>query len=528
MGGSDLEALVAEVRDIVDREYLGRDGPSSTEAGPEARVTRYGRLDFPGQVPLQKPCQLTVTVNRQKVEGAPGQVELGLRAVEWPLQVVATVKVRPEDFRVEGPSHGVIEVPKDADSEPLTFVLFPLSLGEKTIRVKFEQNNTYLNTAFIASQVIVASAAPAGTADVEGAPTIGAETLSPEVTIYIDELDELTYTVRVRRKNDAVGDAEVVDHIRFPKPPDQYMAAIFADLDTKTKTGLTADEFEAEVKKIGNNLYDDLFDEDGFKAFYWEHMAPMPKGSAVQIVSEEPWIPWEMLRPFRQRADGFWESDPLFLCERFALSRWLEVRGLGPATRLPMQDITVVVPPSNLPFVKDEVQALEQFPNWRLQKIQDKAALEEFFQHKQANIVHFACHGKFQEAIPERSIVLLGDKRLSPRDVTAEYRNFARAQPLVFLNACDSGRQGLGLTGVDGWATAFLEAQVGVFVGSVWKTTDSLASLFATTFYRRLQAGETVGEAVRRGREAVKRAGDATYLSYTLYANPLLKAALAD
>ena len=46
------------------------------------------------------------------------------------------------------------------------------------------------------------------------------------------------------------------------------------------------------------------------------------------------------------------------------------------------------------------------------------------------------------------------------------------------MNACDSGQLGVGLTGVDGWAEAFLTGdggQAGVFIGSVWRTTDELA-----------------------------------------------------
>ncbi|QLQ08672.1 MAG: CHAT domain-containing protein [Anaerolineae bacterium] len=42
--------------------------------------------------------------------------------------------------------------------------------------------------------------------------------------------------------------------------------------------------------------------------------------------------------------------------------------------------------------------------------------------------------------------------------------------------------------------------RAGVFVGSVWKTTDELASQFAATFYRRLLAGDRLAEAMRQAR----------------------------
>jgi len=84
------------------------------------------------------------------------------------------------------------------------------------------------------------------------------------------------------------------------------------------------------------------------------------------------------------------------------------------------------------------------------------------------------------------------------------------------------------LTGLDGWAEAFLTGdggQAGVFIGSVWQTTDELAAQFAAVFYARLLAGDRLAEAMRQARAAVKRPGDATYLSYTLYANPRVRAA---
>ena len=37
----------------------------------------------------------------------------------------------------------------------------------------------------------------------------------------------------------------------------------------------------------------------------------------IHIFSEEPWIPWEILRPWKGE-----ESDDHFLCEKYAFTRW--------------------------------------------------------------------------------------------------------------------------------------------------------------------------------------------------------------
>jgi CHAT domain-containing protein len=167
------------------------------------------------------------------------------------------------------------------------------------------------------------------------------------------------------------------------------------------------------------------------------------------------------------------------------------------------------------------VDAITQMKSLIVNVITDKQELDQFLKQGDVDVLHFACHGRYQAANPGRSVVILSNKDvLHPNDLAGYYRNFGRSRPLVFLNACDSGREGIGLVGLDGWATKFLASYVGIFIGSVWKTTDELACEFAKTFYVYLQKGYTVGEAVRASRKAIEKAGDATYLSYTIYANP--------
>jgi hypothetical protein len=511
----------------------------------ELMVRRYGRLDFPAEAALGVPCALAVAIRQATEAGAAGQIELGLTARAWPLKVVATlVGVRPEDFLVEGLASGVIEVPRDADSAPLAFTLIPRSLGRKRVRVRFEQDNAYLGTAMLETEVVPAPFADVAPAAVKHAPTLAAAGLAPDVTIYIEQRGDLVYAVSVTMAgDDPAQPAAEVDRITFPKPPDAYLQMLFDELNTKTTSKLTPQEFDSRVVKLGNALYESLFHNayrglPGFKSFYRETLYPLSERGVhtdagryvptVQIVSDEPYIPWEILRGSLADAQGRWRADPLAFCERFNLARWLA--GPGTPHKLPILTVALVAPPSNLRFVRQEVEALRNLPGLAVKVIENKADLEEFLQNGQAEALHFACHGAFNVDLPARSAVKLGDRFLRATELTPQYRNFALGRPLVFMNACDSGRLGIGLTGLDGWAEAFLTGdggQAGVFIGSVWQTTDELASQFAAVFYGRLLAGDRLAEAMRQARAAVKRAGDATYLSYTLYANPKVRAARA-
>ena len=90
-------------------------------------------------------------VNRQPTPDATRQVALHLFVRQWPMKVVATlVNVRPGGLPRRGPQHWRPRSTGGREhSEPLVFVLVPRSLGPKTIRIRFEQDNTFVTTARI-------------------------------------------------------------------------------------------------------------------------------------------------------------------------------------------------------------------------------------------------------------------------------------------------------------------------------------------------------------------------------------------
>jgi CHAT domain-containing protein len=119
-------------------------------------------------------------------------------------------------------------------------------------------------------------------------------------------------------------------------------------------------------------------------------------------------------------------------------------------------------------------------------------------------------------------------------DVVKTNARFASTgpKPLVFINACQTGYSGAGLSGgVGGFVDAFLrpfysESGAGALVGALWSVNDRLAFTFAQSFYRGLQKGATLVEAVHGAREAAKGEGDLTWLAYTVYGDPFARAAI--
>jgi CHAT domain-containing protein len=94
---------------------------------------------------------------------------------------------------------------------------------------------------------------------------------------------------------------------------------------------------------------------------------------------------------------------------------------------------------------------------------------------------------------------------------------------LVFFNACESGRLRQAvkpLRQLDrsvGFAEAFLRGGVANFIGTWWPVSDTAASAFATTLYRDLAKGQSIGTALNASRGAVRALPSADWANYLHY-----------
>jgi CHAT domain-containing protein len=93
----------------------------------------------------------------------------------------------------------------------------------------------------------------------------------------------------------------------------------------------------------------------------------------------------------------------------------------------------------------------------------------------------------------------------------------------VFFNACESGRLRTAvkpLRQLDrsvGFAEAFLRGGVANFIGTWWPVSDGAASTFATSIYRDLARGRSIGEALNAARRAVRALPSADWANYLHY-----------
>jgi formylglycine-generating enzyme required for sulfatase activity len=240
----------------------------------------------------------------------------------------------------------------------------------------------------------------------------------------------------------------------------------------------------------------------------------------VQILSNETWIPWELLK----LQDPDRPSSGPFLVEAFSVTRWLTDLRFPQVKHLPMQRIALVVPQdSGLPKSVVEAEQVKAFGGMEREVVEVPATFRQVrdaFASGDYDGWHFAGHGVAGRT--GSSLFLENGEELSPAVLYGSAYQLGGRRPLVFLNACHSGRGEPSLTSIQGLAGAFLKAGAGAFIGAHWEVSDKQASCFAAELYRHLFSGLEIGEAVRKTRlELRARFPDGnTWLSYTVFADP--------
>ncbi len=284
-------------------------------------------------------------------------------------------------------------------------------------------------------------------------------------------------------------------------------------------------EVRERLDAIGQNLYYELFSSEMRQAY---RRFRDPAVESLLITSNDPWIPWEIIKPYDD-SDPQDVVDDEFLCERFQLTRWLQEGERPGAAEIRVRKWVFVEAsraPSAaaLPAIARERKALHGWLD-RYPALENgspsRATLPEV---KQAlgqggvGMVHVAAHG-------DGSKILLADGgALRAEDLEGRVKTLIKQdRPLVFLNTCRAASLHRSWTAIGGWARRWVErCGCGAFIGPMWQVGDTLASEFARAFYHALEGGATFGDAARKARLEVRALapGRPTWLAFCIYADP--------
>jgi hypothetical protein len=283
---------------------------------------------------------------------------------------------------------------------------------------------------------------------------------------------------------------------------------------------------EDALTSLGRDLYQRLF-PPSLKAEYRKFRESV---NTLLLYSDDRWaIPWELVRPFEEGLN----DD--FLCARFQLTRWLP-DSRRPAEAIVARRAAAVTGEAEADF-GGEVVALRRA--WAdIPGLEDASLpqatfrqVKEVLERGGVGLFHFEGHGRYDGDQPVESGIRLKDQIFRARDLVgpAQLRQ-QRDRPMVFLNACQVGRQGWWLTGLAGWAASWVRGcGCGAFLGPHWAVPGRPAARFAEVLYRELQLGRTLGEAAQTARgEVRKEFPDPTWLAYGVYAHPNARLLLGD
>jgi hypothetical protein len=317
----------------------------------------------------------------------------------------------------------------------------------------------------------------------------------------------------------------------LPRRPEEYQAYLVRkisglgegrDIDGPR---LQDAEIERKLAKIGRDLYLELFPPEMRQAYREIRRQGV---QTLRIISDEPWIPWELIKPYDDSQPGEILDDE-FLCLQFELTRWL-AGGRPPRSEIRVRRLACILTATDLPKVAEEKAILAELAAaWpgvedASPALGSATAAESFLEHGGCDLLHFAGHGIVARSNPNESGLPFPDESvLRPQDLQGPLRTrIGRDRPLVFLNACSTGQQGWSLTRLGGWADRWVRiCGCGAFVAPMWPVRDSLAVEFARAFYRALAGGRTFGQAGLDARTHVRqlRPGDPSWLAYSIYAD---------
>ena len=163
------------------------------------------------------------------------------------------------------------------------------------------------------------------------------------------------------------------------------------------KKGSSTAKIERQLAKIGQRLYKELFSADLRR----EYRSFSRKVTSLQIISDEPWIPWELIKPYDDEGGEIIDHD--YLCMQFEFARWF-TPARAPAASIEV-DSVVCVAPGDSKLVeaqgeKDDLHRLAQ--ELRLRDLTPahatyEAVVETLLEgDTPIRLWHFACHGNFE------------------------------------------------------------------------------------------------------------------------------------
>ncbi|HEU5144545.1 MAG TPA: CHAT domain-containing protein [Dermatophilaceae bacterium] len=503
------------------------------EPAREGLAEAHLAAEMPGRLPVRAAFTVRVRLSRRAIGATPGAAH---REDVLHVDVARPLTVRvvgKRNAKVVGPDSDIFTLPAGGGTSELAFTLEAPRRGPVVVTVVVTQGTVPLSTISLESEAGTeqsAIAAPAmASVGSEAALGLDAPELEQLPCLQIFEVERdgkvlYEYAVRLRPGGEVR---------RFTSPPlkdrAKFVGGILAQVeDAWIDSGDRPKAFLSRVQDVGASLFEQVFPPE-MQEFLWAHRDDLDQ---LLVYTDEPYLPWELvhLKP----AVGPRQEPPRFLAQQ-GIVRW-QFTGFPPRRLRVREGQARSLVPNYLdpafhltePALEEEY-LLEHFGAERVTATPTGVA--RLLRSGKFDLLHFSGHGVADpEDILDAKVLLAGRRRdghvvpqyLSATTVSenARWARRGEAGPIIVLNACQVGRGGEQLSTAGGFAKAFLEAGASAFISCLWSVQEEPSRIFVEELYEQLQQGTPIAPASRRAREKAREAGDATWLSYVVYARP--------
>jgi serine/threonine protein kinase len=351
-----------------------------------ATIRRRVEVSFPTQVLAGKLYHLMIQLvpAQGDLPGGSTRERPGAHGDDWTMQflvsfissappaatlsprIKVTVSVVAENFKLDGSSRAELVVPREGNSPVIQFSLQGLDVGAGRVMIDFSQGGRPVGSMDLAPEVVAAL-------DVKGPATLPACPLESLIlnlaTGPIPAPPDLVIKVFEHRLAGVPGRLQFVlssTHRELSDLP--VLDGDLGTLDLRTEVAdwvgeqlralgtlarqpdVSAEEAEQTLAHIGCNLFQQLL-PPALQQLCWSFRQRGVR--TMMILSDEPHIPWELIKPFRvDPTIGAVVAEHPFWGECFALTHWL--RGRPPAPQLSMRRAVTMAAGSDLSQVRPE------------------------------------------------------------------------------------------------------------------------------------------------------------------------------
>jgi hypothetical protein len=246
-------------------------------------------------------------------------------------------------------------------------------------------------------------------------------------------------------------------------------------------------------------------------------------GFPIQILTNEPAVPWELM--FVQAAVADREGH---LALKHPLARWILNEGPPAASYRYGQRLSFAPEyPYNatLPAAREEGEWLAT--TFGAQR--SNACFADFMNllttppAGRVQLVHFAGHGASQ-GDPNAIGLKMADHWVTVEQINSSVTLGNRDAPLFILNACQVGSTDQALGSVAGWPPALAKRAFGGVIAPLWSVQDKPASLYVRSLLTALlDQGATIGTASLQARLAYQQSSASAY-AYLTYGDVMATA----